>query len=489
MTELRPVSFTATDLDALAKAPGRIAVFVPADGKLSPGARRLNKLCKGALERAVGSERFEKLAQGDALSLAWPAGLEADGIDIVKLDKKADTAAARKSGSALARAGGSAALTVLAEARGDTAEIVLGLVLRSYRFTRHKSDKGDAPGAVTIHSAKPDAAETAAATALALAEGVSFTRDLVNEPANVLTTSEFAARLVALSELGIEVEVLEEDHMRELGMGSFLSVSQGSESPAKLVVMRWKGGGDEAPLALVGKGVVFDTGGISLKPSAGMETMTMDMGGAGVVAGTMRALARRNARANVTGLVGLVENMPDGRASRPGDIVTSMKGDTIEIVNTDAEGRLVLADVLWYAQETEKPAAMIDLATLTGACIVALGHDHAAVLGTDDGFTEDLLAAAKAEGEGAWRMPFGPGYADLIKTPLADVKNSGGRPAGTLTAAEFLKRFVKDDLPWCHIDIAGVAHVPKDQVLSAKGATGWGVLTLNRLIAEHFEQG
>ncbi len=242
-----------------------------------------------------------------------------------------------------------------------------------------------------------------------------------------------------------------------------------------------------APLALIGKGVVFDTGGISLKPSAGMETMTMDMGGAGVVAGVMRALALRKAKANVVGLVGIVENMPDSKAMRPGDVVTSMKGDTIEVNNTDAEGRMVLCDVMWYAQEHVKPSAMIDLATLTGACIVALGHDNAAVYSNDDRSAASSSRRHRAEQEGAWRMPMGQPYADMMKSSIADVKNSGGRPAGSITATEFLKRFVQDGMPWIHLDIAGVAHVPRDLTLSTKGATGWGVMSLNRLIAEQYE--
>ncbi|MGB0905627.1 MAG: leucyl aminopeptidase, partial [Mangrovicoccus sp.] len=249
----------------------------------------------------------------------------------------------------------------------------------------------------------------------------------------------------------------------------------------------WNGGGDEAPLALVGKGVVFDTGGISLKPAAGMEDMTMDMGGAGVVSGVMRALALRKAPANVVGLVGLVENMPSGNATRPGDVVKSMKGDTVEIINTDAEGRLVLADVLWYAQETFSPAAVIDLATLTGAIIIGLGHDKAGVFSNDDTLCADFLAAAAAEGEGAWRMPLDPAYDKLLKSNIADMKNIGGRPAGSITAAQFLQRFVKDGTPWIHLDIAGVASVKSDTTYAPKGATGWGVLALDRLVRDKFE--
>lgn len=240
-------------------------------------------------------------------------------------------------------------------------------------------------------------------------------------------------------------------------------------------------------MALVGKGVVFDTGGISLKPAAGMEDMTMDMGGAGVVSGVMRALALRKAKANVVGLVGLVENMPGPNAQRPGDVVKSMKGDTIEVINTDAEGRLVLADVMWYAQDRFKPSAMVDLATLTGAIIIGLGHENAGVFSNNDGFCDAFLKAAATEGEGAWRMPLGAGYDKMLKSNVADMKNIGGRSAGSITAAQFLQRFVKDDTPWIHLDIAGVASVKSDTVLAPKGATGWGVLALDRLVRDRYE--
>ncbi|SNR42014.1 leucyl aminopeptidase [Puniceibacterium sediminis] len=489
MTELREITFASVDLEALAGAEGRIAVFITADGKMSPGARRLNRLTKGAVARAVESERWEKLKDGDVLSLAYPVGMAAESVDLVRLERRADAGAARKAGGALARAAGTAALTVLAESQRGTEDIALGLALRGYGFDACKSKKADPLGAAVFMCTKPDEVEAAAIPALAVAEGVVFTRDLVNEPANVLHTEEFADRLLALRDLGVEVEVLEEAQLEELGMGALLAVGHGSENPSKVVIMRWNGGeAGVAPLALIGKGVVFDTGGISLKPAAGMETMTMDMGGAGVVAGVMHAVARRKAKANIIGLVGLVENMPDSKAMRPGDVVTSMKGDTIEINNTDAEGRLVLCDVMWYTQEHIKPSAMIDLATLTGAAIVALGHDHAAVYSNDDTLCDNFLKAAGAEQEGAWRMPMGQPYADLLKSQIADVRNSGGRPAGSITATEFLKRFVQDGMPWIHLDIAGVAHVPRDLTLSSKGATGWGVMSLNRLISEQYER-
>ena len=365
----------------------------------------------------------------------------------------------------------------------------MGLALRDYGFDDHKSETASEDGRkVRVMASKPDEVEAAAAPLLAIAEGVFMTRDLTNEPANVLTTTEFANRLVAMQEIGLEVEVLEEDKLAELGMGALLSVGQGSDSPSKVVVMQWKGGEkDAAPLALVGKGVVFDTGGISLKPAAGMEDMTMDMGGAGVVAGTMRALALRKAKANVVGLVGLVENMPSGNATRPGDVVTSMKGDTIEVINTDAEGRLVLCDVLHYAQEQFSPAGIVDLATLTGAIIIGLGHTNAGVFSNDDAFCNKFLKAAAAENEGAWRMPLGQPYADQLKSRIADLKNTGGRPAGSITAAEFLHRFIAEGTPWIHLDIAGVASVKSETAYAPKGATGWGVMALNRLVADQFE--
>jgi leucyl aminopeptidase len=290
-----------------------------------------------------------------------------------------------------------------------------------------------------------------------------------------------------MQELGLEVEILEEADLDRLGMRLLRAVGQGSASPSKVVVMQWRGGGDGAPLALLGKGVVFDAGGISLKPAAGMEEMTMDMAGAAVVAGVMRTLALRRARAHVVGLVGLVENMPSGSATRPGDVVRSMKGDTVEIVNTDAEGRLVLADLLWYAQERFAPTAIIDIATLTGAIIVALGHENAGVFSNDDALCDALLAAARAEGEGAWRMPMGQAYDDKLKSQVADMMNVGGREGGAITAAQFLRRFVKDGTAWCHLDIAGTARLKADSALAPKGATGWGVMTLNRLVAERFE--
>ncbi|CUH80151.1 leucyl aminopeptidase [Tropicibacter naphthalenivorans] len=486
MTDLREIAFAEVNLDDLAGAEGRVAVLVPSEGTLSPGARRLSRLTKGAVARAVESEAFEKLAEGDALSLAYPVGMAAGAVDIVKLGRRPSAGLARKAGAGLAKLAGGKALTVLAENTRAPEEIALGLVLRSWSFTKRKETPTDAPEGATLLVKDVAAAQAAWVDRGAVATGICFTRDLVSEPANVLTTTEFAAQLQGLADLGVEVEVLEEDKLAELGMRALLGVGQGSASPSKVVIMRWKGGQGD-PLALVGKGVVFDTGGISLKPAGGMEDMTMDMGGAGVVAGVMKTLALRKAKANVTGLVGLVENMPSHNAQRPGDIVASMKGTTIEVINTDAEGRLVLADVLWHAQEAEKPAALVDLATLTGACIVALGHDNAAVFANNDDFAKDFMKAAETEGEGAWRMPLGAPYAKLIKSAKADIKNSAGRAAGSITAAQFLQCFVKNDMPWIHLDIAGVAQTPGETTLAPKGATGWGVMALDRLVRDKYE--
>ncbi|PPB81615.1 leucyl aminopeptidase [Albidovulum inexpectatum] len=481
------VTFTAPELEPLSETEGRIAVLAAPEGTLDSLTRRLDRRLRGAIGRAVSSSRWEKLKEGEAIEIAFPAGVAAEAVQIVKLSRRAAPAEARKAGATIGKAIGEKGVTVLAPKFGRVADLAMGVMLGGYRFDAYRSESKP-QGAACVMCEKVEEAREAFVPLAAVAEGVCFTRDLVNEPANVLTTTEFARRVQEMTDLGLEVEILEEDELERLGMRALLAVGQGSESPSKVAVMQWRGGNpDEAPLALVGKGVVFDTGGISIKPAQGMEEMTMDMGGAGVVAGTMRALARRKARANVVGLIGLVENMPDGRAQRPGDIVRSMKGDTIEVINTDAEGRLVLADVLWYAQDRFKPRAIVDLATLTGAIIIALGHQNAGVFTNDESFAQTLLKAARAEGEGAWLMPMDTDYDEQLKSRLADVKNVGGRPAGSITAARFLRRFVRDDLPWCHIDIAGVTLPPKATPLAPKGATGWGVMTLDRLVRDMME--
>ena len=482
------LTFCETDLEMLAKAPGIVAILADGEAPAGPAARRADRLSRGMVTRAMASADWAKAKPGEALTLAYPAGLAAEALMLIRLPRKADAAQARKAGAAVGRALGAAGALVVAENHPQAAEVSFGLALRAYDFTAHKTGEQKTRGPVALACTRPEAVAAAAAPMAALSEGIFFTRDLVNEPANILTTNDFAGRLAAMQELGLEVEILEEDDLKKLGMNALLGVGQGSESPSKVVVMQWKGGKTgEAPFALVGKGVCFDTGGISIKPAAGMEEMTMDMGGAAVVAGVMRTLALRGAKANVVGLVGLVENMPDGRAQRPGDVVRSMKGDTIEVINTDAEGRLVLADVLWYAQERFRPSGMVDLATLTGAIIVALGHENTGVFSNNDALCDAFLAAAKAEGEGAWRMPMGEGYDAKLKSRVADMVNSCGRDGGSITAAHFLRRFVNEDMPWIHLDIAGTALLKTDSTLAPKGATGWGVMALNRLIRDRYE--
>ncbi|SPF80183.1 leucyl aminopeptidase [Pseudoprimorskyibacter insulae] len=488
MTQPREISFQDLNLASLETFEGRLVICITDDGKMDQAGRRVNRLTRGAILRLTESADWSKMKNGDISTLSWPAGTTAKAVDVIKLSRSADAETVRIAGAALAKVAGSDALLIAASPVRRIGQFALGLMLRGYAFTQHKTAEDTPLAAAIMMVSKTEEAQAEYEAMRAIAEGVFFTRDLVAEPANVLTTTEFAARLSAFEELGIQVDVLEEDVLAELKMGALLAVGQGSASPSKVVVMRWNGGErDAAPVALVGKGVVFDTGGISLKPAAGMEEMTMDMGGAGTVAGTMMTLAKRKAPCNVVGVVGLVENMPSGTATRPGDVVTSMKGDTIEVINTDAEGRLVLCDIMWYTQEVYKPVAMIDLATLTGAAIIALGHENAAVYSNDDTLCNKLLKSAEVEQEGAWRMPLGQAYDDMLKSGVADMKNVGGRPAGSITAAQFLARFVQDKTAWAHIDIAGVALVSRDLPMSPKGVTGWGVMTLNRLIADHYE--
>jgi leucyl aminopeptidase len=391
MTTPAEIAYVSLEDAPVAEAEGAVVVFVRPDGKLGPAALVADEAAGGAISRLVASKSF-KNKPGDAAALAFPAGMKAETLVVAALGETAEDA--RRAGAAAAGKAGSGAFTVYGDGdAGAQAEISFGAALRLYEFKTYKKPDEDEtetkPRRIRFASDQPEAVAKASAPFAGLAEGVFFTRDLVNEPANVLTTDDFAARLAAMGELGLEVEILGEAEMEKLGMRCLLAVGMGSTSESKLVVMKWNGGkpGD-APLALVGKGVVFDTGGISIKPAGGMEEMTMDMGGAGVVSGVMRALALRKAKANVVGVVGLVENMPAGNAQRPGDIVKSMKGDTVEVINTDAEGRLVLADALWYAQETFKPKAVIDLATLTGAVIIALGHHNAGYFANDDAFAE-----------------------------------------------------------------------------------------------------
>jgi leucyl aminopeptidase len=373
--------------------------------------------------------------------------------------------------------------------------LAYGAALRSYRFdkyrTKQKPEQKPSLSSITVSAASPGEAKQAYQALGAAAEAVAFTRDLVSEPANELYPESMAERAAALAgpDLpGLTVEVLDENRLSELGMGALLGVAQGSVRPPRVVVMQYRGvAADVAPLAFIGKGVTFDTGGISIKPAGGMWDMKWDMAGAGVVIGLMRLLAARRARVNAVGLVGLVENMPSGAAQRPGDIVRSMSGQTIEVLNTDAEGRLVLADVLWYCQDRFKPTAMIDLATLTGAVIVALGHENAGLFANNDELAERLVAAGKAVGEPVWRLPLAESYDRAIDSDAADVKNiAGDRAAGSIIGAQFVQRFV-NNVPWAHLDIAGVAWSKKDAPTVPKGATAFGVRLLDRFVADYYE--
>ena len=477
------------DLKLLEKSYDRISIFVEDTKKLDSICSRIDKVTKGSISRAISSTEFEKKSCGDVLTISFPGALATEYLDLVKWSKSGKPNDARKAGVNLAKKSNHDNILICGSIQKMSEDVIKGYLLRRYEFSDYKNIKNTGTGSVTLMLKRPKDFAKSLSEIKAQVDGVFFTRNLVNEPANILSTVEFSKRLKKLSDLGVSVEILEEKKLEELGMNALLGVGQGSANPSKVVVMSWKGASESIkPLALVGKGVVFDTGGISLKPAGGMEDMTMDMGGAGVVAGTMLCLAKRKAKANVIGLVGLVENMPSSTAQRPGDIVKSMKGDTIEVINTDAEGRLVLSDVLWYAQEQFKPAGIIDLATLTGAIIVGLGYENAGVFSNDDEFCNSFLKAAGNENEGAWRMPLGPAYDKKLKSRLADMKNVGGRDAGAITAAQFIKRFIKKDMPWIHLDIAGVAHTKSESTYAPSGATGWGVMSLNRLVSDEFEE-
>ncbi|MEM6414076.1 MAG: leucyl aminopeptidase [Pseudomonadota bacterium] len=371
------------------------------------------------------------------------------------------------------------------------ARLAMGARLGSYRFDQYKTklEKSQKPSVqkIIVKTAATNAKATFAHLDK-IADGVFITRDLVTEPANVLYPESFADRCNALADLGLEITILGEKEMKKLGMGSLLGVGQGSVRESKLVAMEWKGGKkSEAPVAFVGKGVTFDTGGISLKPGPGMEDMKFDMGGAGAVTGAMAAIAGRKAKANVVGVIGLVENMPDGNAQRPGDVVKSMSGQTIEILNTDAEGRLVLADAIWWTQEKYKPKAVIDLATLTGAIIIALAHEYAGLFSQNDELADQLLAAGEESGDPLWRMPLTQAHYDMIKSNIADMKNIGERGGGSSTAAAFIGNFVKSGVPWAHLDIAGTAWTNKPKPTCPKGAVGYGVRLLDEFIRQNYE--
>ncbi len=493
------ITFSAA---ALPKS-GAIVIPVFEDGGKPKAYADLDKATDGALERAVAASDF-KGKKGKTVDIVAPSGLSNSRIILVG-------AGDSKNFSALEAEilGGTAAARLLAGAEkagvialaGFTskkvgadelaAHVANGARLKCYRFDKYrtKEKKEDKPvlTKVTIATSSAKAKELYADMEK-VSDGVFLTRDLVSEPANILYPESFAKRCQELEKLGVKVTVLTEAQMKKLGMGSLLGVAQGSSRPPKLVAMEWMGGKKgEAPVAFVGKGVTFDTGGISLKPAAGMEDMKWDMGGAGAVTGAIAAIAGRKAKANVVGVVGLVENMPDGNAQRPGDVVTSMSGQTIEVLNTDAEGRLVLADALWWTQETYKAKTVIDLATLTGAIIVSLAHEFAGMFTKDDKLAKQLDAAGEASGDKLWRMPLTAAHDEMIKSEIADMQNIGGKGGGSSTAAAFLGRFIKEDVSWAHLDIAGMAWNAKDKPTCPKGGSGYGVRLLDEFVRANFE--
>lgn len=374
----------------------------------------------------------------------------------------------------------------------DAGAILLGAKLRSWAYDKYRTklsaDKQISLKTVHVVGA-PEGTEADWERQAAIARGVEFTKKLVTEPANIVYPESFVALCKeAFEGTGAEITVLGEAEMAELGMGALLGVGQGSRRESQMLAIKWNGGNEgDKPSVFVGKGVTFDTGGISIKPAPGMEDMKWDMGGAGAVAGGMLAVVSRRAKANVVGVMGLVENMPDGNAQRPGDVVTSMSGQTIEVLNTDAEGRLVLCDALHWAQEEFDPAHVVDFATLTGAMMVALGNEHGGLFANDDALADRLVAAGKTTDDKLWRMPLGPEYDKLINSPIADMKNIGGRWAGSITAAQFLQRFIKKGVAWAHCDIAGMVWSDKPGATHEKGATGYGARLIDQFVADNAE--
>lgn len=481
-------------------------VLVAEEAKPTGEAAAFDVVTAGAVTRALATGRF-KGKKGQTIAIVAPHGVATARLVLLGIGKEKDFSelTAQSTGGALVahlNANGAQKARVWVEvpkgvkiaASEVAAQLAYGAVLRSYNFdkyhTKKKPDEKPTLTSVEFSVKNSKAAIKAYDVLEKTVQGVFFTRDLVTEPANVIYPESLADKCRELSKLGVSVDVLGVKEMTKLGMGALLGVGQGSARESKLVVMQWKGGKkDEAPLAFVGKGVTFDTGGISIKPAGGMDEMKWDMGGAGAVIGLMKTLAGRKAKVNVVGVAGLVENMPDGNAQRPGDVVKSMSGQTIEVLNTDAEGRLVLADALWYTQDRFNPKLVIDLATLTGAIIVALGTSRAGLFSNNDKLSEQLANAGKKSGEEVWRLPLAEVYDKQINSPIADMQNIGAdREAGSITAAQFLQRFIKDSkTPWAHLDIAGVAWCKKDQDTCPKGATAYGVRLLNQLIEDYYE--
>jgi leucyl aminopeptidase len=493
----------------LSEAPtGTLLLLAGEELQLGAGARSFDERAKGLVLRAARAAKFSGKSK-TAIELLAPAGLTAERVIVLgcgRSSKELDRL--MLGGYAFAQANqrkGETATLVCdpadpggAGAEAFAADLALGALLRSYSFKKYvtaktdeatEAEAGDGLRKLWVLSEHHEAARKAFESRKAVADGVFLARDLVNEPANRLGPVEFAERMRDLAASGVEVEVLEQDELRALNMRALLAVGQGSERPSRVVILEWHGAKSKRAktLCFVGKGVCFDTGGISMKPAGGMEDMKGDMAGAACVAGLMLALAKRKAAVNAVGVIGLTENMPSGSAQRPGDIITSMSGKTIEILNTDAEGRLVLADVIWYAQERFKPRFVIDLATLTGAIMVALGKEYAGMFSNDDRLAGELAAAGENTGEKVWRMPLAKAYDKLIDSKNADMKNIGGRLGGAITGAQFIQRFIKDT-PWVHLDVAGTAFDSTKNDINQSWASGWGVRLLDRLVQANYEK-
>lgn len=493
-------------------ATGVVVVTATAGGKLTASGQKLDVKTGGALTRAIKASRFEG-NKAHNLNVMAPEGTKLDRVLIFGLGKAKDITELemQKLGGRIyantrrvKKGNVVVAIDSVADASMNAPEMAAqaayGARLRSYRFDKYKTKQKESEKpslkSITFQCGTFAKARTRFAGLNKIADGVFFTRDLVSEPANVIYPESLAKEAKSLEKLGVKVEVLTEAQMRRLGMGALLGVGQGSVRESRMVIMHWNGAPkskaakgsakSEAPIAFVGKGVTFDTGGISIKPSAGMEDMKWDMGGSGVVIGLMKALAGRKAKVNAVGVVGLVENMPSGSAQRPGDIVTSMSGQTIEVLNTDAEGRLVLADALWYCNERFKPKFMVNLATLTGAIIVSLADQYAGLFSNNDRLSERLTKAGAEVEEELWRMPLSPAFDKMINSDAADMKNIGGRGGGSSTAAQFLQRYV-GKTPWAHLDIAGVTWSKKDAPTVPKGGTAFGVRLLDRLVSNNYE--
>ena len=487
------------------KQKGAIAVFVSAEGTLLLSATKLNEKTQGAVKRAILNEGYSG-ASGQTLVINSPYGVTASKIVLVGIGegKNFTISDAQSAGGKLWSLieESKDAVLLVDPVQGSTlsvaeiaANMAYGALLRSYRFDKYrtKEKREDKPTlrALSVGVREPAKAKKIFLPLQKISNGVFFTRDLVSEPANILNPESFVAKCRSLSKLGVKMQVLTETQMKKLGMGALLGVAQGSANSPRILAMKWNGAPqakEKRPIAFIGKGVTFDSGGISIKPAGGMEDMKWDMGGAGVVAGLMHALSARKAKVNAVGIVGLVENMPSGTAQRPGDVVTSMSGQTIEVINTDAEGRLVLADTMWWCQKKFNPHTMIDLATLTGAIIVALGYHHAGMFSNDDDLSSKLIDSGKNTGELLWRMPLAAEYDKQVKSQIADMKNVGGRDAGSITAAQILQRFIRSDVKWANLDIAGVTWANGNKPIVPRGGTGFGVRLLDDLVSKFYEK-